>query len=224
MRIFVTGTGTNVGKTIVSSWLCLHLGYDYFKPIQTGASLGLDSDTVKSLSHGHVHQENYIYKAPLSPHLAAKLEGETINFTSMYIPESKNLIIEGTGGLFVPINDKTMMIDLIRVIEVPVIIVARSILGTINHTLLSIEALRSRQIPILGVIMNGEHNLGNQDAIAHFGKTRILGHIPYLQKVTRESLLRILLSDVLMETIQIWNETKQQTSSSLSRRPTDYIT
>jgi dethiobiotin synthetase len=200
MRIFVTGTDTNVGKTIISSWLCLHTGYAYCKPIQTGYVNGTDSDTIKQLTSSQVYQESFLYQAPLSPHLAASLENSEININHINIPNNNNIIIEGAGGIFVPINKHLFMIDLIKQINAPVILVARSTLGTINHTLLSLEALRSKNIPILGVILNKTSNQYFQDnlkAIEWYGKTTVLAHIPKLTAINKSSLLKIAFSTQL---------------------------
>lgn len=194
MQIFVTGTDTDVGKTIISSWLCLHTGYSYFKPIQTGSILGTDSHQVSNLTNANVYKENFVYKRPLSPHLAASLE---INIDRVSLPKTHNLIIEGAGGVLVPINKTTLMVDLIKKLATPTILVARSTLGTINHTLLSLEALRARNIPILGVILNGLPSQDNLEAIEFYGRVRVLASVPKLQQVDREHLMQTPLSNRL---------------------------
>jgi dethiobiotin synthetase len=190
MKIFITGTDTNIGKTVISSWLCLKSGYQYFKPIQTGAIELLDSDFGKKIAKVTTHKESYIYQAPLSPHLAAKLENQEINIKNIKLPKIDNLIIEGAGGVLVPINRKFLMIDLIKQLKVPVIIVSPSRLGTINHTLLTIKALNLRKIEILGVIMNGASELdkGNIASIESYGKVKVLSSFPSLKKITNDSL------------------------------------
>ncbi len=197
MQIFITGTDTDIGKTIISSWLCLHTGFAYFKPIQTGCINGTDSGTVQQLSSSQIyHQGSLLYKAPLSPHLAANLENKEIDIRDIKIPENNNLIIEGAGGVLVPINKHLLMIDLIKKINAPVILVSRSTLGTLNHTLLSLEALRSRNITILGVILNNtsnQHLKYNLKAIEWYGKTTVLAHIPKLTTLNKSSLLKIAL-------------------------------
>jgi dethiobiotin synthetase len=177
MRIFVTGTDTNVGKTIISSWLCLHTGYAYCKPIQTGYVNGTDSDTIKQLTSSQVYQESFLYQAPLSPHLAASLENSEININHINIPNNNNIIIEGAGGIFVPINKHLFMIDLIKQINAPV-----------------------KNIPILGVILNKTSNQYFQDnlkAIEWYGKTTVLAHIPKLTAINKSSLLKIAFSTQL---------------------------
>lgn len=191
MHVFITGTDTNVGKTTISSWICLHTGYDYFKPIQSGAVEGLDSNIVRSISNVKIHQEKYIYQHPFSPHLAASLENEEIDTGNIHLPNVKNLIIEGAGGVLVPLNRNKLIIDLIKQSGATVILVARSTIGTINHTLLSLEALRARNIPILGVIVNGLPNKDNNEAIEFYGKVKILAIVPQLKEVTRASLIQV---------------------------------
>lgn len=195
MQIFITGTDTDVGKTTISGWLCLHSGYDYFKPIQTGVDR--DSSVVQALSGAVIHPEAYLYQTPVSPHLAAALEGEIIDITQITLPPAPNLIIEGAGGLLVPINKEAFMIDLIKQMNVPVLLVARSALGAINHTLLSLEALRSRGIHVLGVIVSGKLNQDNCAAIEFYGKTKVLAQVPFMDKIDKETLLSIPLGDEL---------------------------
>jgi len=199
MRIFITGTDTNIGKTIISSWLCLHTGYGYFKPIQTGASEGTDSQIVAGLSDTQIYQESYLYKDLSSPHLAASLENQEIDIAKINIPKVRNLIIEGAGGLLVPINKDYLMIDLIKDFSTPVIIIARSGLGTINHTLLSLEALKTRNITTLGVIMNGEISQSNADAIEFYGKTKILAYFTFMDHINKNNLKKIPLSQNLQK-------------------------
>ncbi|WP_339045229.1 dethiobiotin synthase [Candidatus Mesenet endosymbiont of Agriotes lineatus] len=199
MQIFITGTDTNVGKTLISSWICLHTGYSYFKPIQTGVDK--DSDVVSKLANTNIYEESYIYKSPLSPHLAASLENGSIDISRINLPKERNLIVEGAGGILVPIDQTTFMVDLIKKLNIPVILVARSTLGTINHTLLSLEALRTRSISILGVILNGPHNQDNLNAVEFYGKVQVLASVPKLQEVSKKSLMQLPLPDCLKSTI-----------------------
>lgn len=197
MQIFVTGTDTDVGKTTISSWLCLHTGYSYFKPIQTGSTLGTDSHQMSNLTNANVYKENFVYKRPLSPHLAASLENDSINIDRISLPKTHNLIVEGAGGVLVPINKTTLMVDLIKKLAIPTILVARFTLSTINHTLLSLEALRARNIPSLGIILNGLPNQDNLEAIEFYGRAQVLASVPKLQQVDREHLMQIPLSNRL---------------------------
>lgn len=217
MRVFVTGTDTNVGKTIISSWLCLHTGYSYFKPIQTGSIKNTDSKVIKNLIYSYIdksyidkiYKEQFVYKAAVSPHLAAALEQKTININKINFIKYNNVIIEGAGGVLVPISKKILMIDLIKKSSASVIIVAKSILGTINHTLLTIEALRARNIMVLGVILNliqDQSHKQDRDhikSIEFYGDTKVLACIPRLKNINTNNLLRIKFTRQLQ---QIFNK------------------
>ncbi len=176
--VFVTGTGTEVGKTVVSAGLVSALGGDYWKPVQTGCLEDSDTDTVArlaALGPGRAHPPAHVYEAPLSPFEAARLEGAAIDLADFALPETdRALVVEGAGGLLVPLNDRHTMADLISRLGLPCVLVALSGLGTINHTLLSLEALKARDIPVLGVVMNGELNPANADAIRSFGGVPVL--------------------------------------------------
>ncbi len=198
MQIFITGTDTSVGKTIVSSWLCLHTGYDYFKPIQTGVSEGRDSLLVSEYSGACIYPEVYSYQAPLSPHLAAAAVHEIIDIERIQLPCSSRLVIEGAGGVLVPLNHEFLMVDLMKQINVPVILVASSRLGTINHTLLSLEALRSRGLDVPGVIVSGELNERVCHSIECYGNTRVLAQLPFVPDMNRSSLRQIPLGEQLL--------------------------
>lgn len=197
MQTFITGTDTDVGKTIVSSWLCLHTGYSYFKPIQTGCILGKDSCKVRELTGANVYKEAFVFKEPLSPHLAALRENRSIDINEIKLPQKPLLIVEGAGGVLAPINKDKFMVDLIKKFATLVILVARSTIGTINHTLLSLEALRARNISVLGVILNGPHDQDNFNAIEFYGKVQVLASIPKLQSISKESLMQIPFSTQL---------------------------
>jgi dethiobiotin synthetase len=186
MQIFVTGTGTGIGKTIFCSWLLYYLyniynkDYYYWKPIQSGIEYENDSNFVSEFCQ-NVYQPLYSFPQSLSPHLAAQLSNQTISLDILLNnrPKNSDLIIEGAGGIFVPLNKNSMMIDFIQKLEIPVLIVASSELGTINHTCLTIEALNNRGIKTLGVIMNGQKNNENKLAIERYGKTVVLQEIDY---------------------------------------------
>lgn len=198
MNIFISGSDTNIGKTLISAWLCAHSNYAYYKPIQTGCSSDSDSETISSLSpKTRVYPESYRFRLPLSPHLAARAENESIELDKIMLPQTKQLLIEGAGGLLVPINQKYLMIDLIGSFNLGVILVVSSRLGTINHSLLSIEALRMRKIPIHGVILSGPVNQDNADSIACYGKVDILAQVPNFSKVDANTLLNFPLSPKL---------------------------
>jgi dethiobiotin synthetase len=194
MQIFIT---TNVGKTVVSSWICLHSGFSYFKPIQAGTEEETDSEFVGRLSSRNIYRESYLLKSALSPHLSAEIDNIKIQPNSIRIPADSHLVIEGAGGLFVPLDDKYFIIDFIVDRSLPVILVARSTLGTINHTLLSLEVMRARNINILGVILNGPKNPGNFHAIENFGHVPVLAEIDHLSDISTEILASMKLPDRL---------------------------
>lgn len=180
--VFVTGTDTGVGKTLVSAWLVGRWRADYWKPIQSGSIEGTDSDTIKRLAPGAViHPPAYIFKAPLSPDQAARRENATIDLGRIRLPVTRDpLVVEGAGGALVPLRDDALMIDLMVRLGLPVLVVARSGLGTINHALLTLEALRKRDLTVQGVVMNGPPEPENRAAIERFGQVRVLAELPHL--------------------------------------------
>jgi dethiobiotin synthetase len=182
--VFITGTDTDVGKTFVSKWLCYHFNLKYFKPIQTGILEIKDKDTIEAFCQTKPHESIFEFMHPLSPDQAALLENKVIDQTLIRLPQTSDLLVEGAGGLFVPVNDKVFMIDLIKELNLPVILVTRSTLGTINHTLLSLEALKQRDIKVLGVIMNGPLNELNKQSIQRFTHVPILHELPLLDDDT----------------------------------------
>lgn len=192
---FVTGTDTDVGKTLVSAWLVAHLNGYYWKPVQAGISPETDSETVRRLTGvppEHILPEAYRLADAIAPHEAARRAGITIEMERLAPPPCPGMLIaEGAGGLLVPLNDESYVIDLITELHLPVILVARSTLGTINHTLLSLEALRRRSAPLAGVVMSGPETPHNRAAIERYGRVQVIAEIPWLETVTRTSLLEI---------------------------------
>jgi len=194
-KIFITGTNTGIGKTVVSAILMAGLKGKYWKPIQSGLEETTDTDWVKEntgLPEKHFLPETYRLKRPLSPHTSAALEGVKIELEEFSLPEindSEHLIIEGAGGLMVPLNDRYFMIDLIKKLDIPVLLVASSALGTINHTLLSLEQMRKYNLDIAGVIMNGSKNIDNRKAIENFGKINVLAEIELMPKINSQILI-----------------------------------
>lgn len=187
--LFVTGTGTEVGKTLVTLGLCLWFKADYWKPVQTGPDK--DSDFIKKFLTGKkIHPCSYDFKNPLSPNQAAQKEGQKIKLDKIKTPKSSFLIIEGAGGVLVPLNDKEMMIDLIQKLGFPVIVVAKSGLGTLNHTLLTLEALKARKIKTLGLILSGSPHKDNKRDIEKWGRAPVLLELPVLKPVNAENLLK----------------------------------
>ncbi|MBX9685507.1 MAG: dethiobiotin synthase [Candidatus Obscuribacterales bacterium] len=198
-RFFIAGTDTNVGKTVVSAVLTHGLDSYYWKPIQSGQADPLsgdeytDSEFLAStgIERSRILKEQYLLKRPLSPHLSASLENKRISMSDLNLPqidESKKLIVEGAGGLLVPLNEKDLLIDLISKFAIPVLLVARSALGTINHSLLSLAALRMREIQILGIVMTGAINEENRKAIEHYGKIKVIAQVPILPDFKAETL------------------------------------
>lgn len=188
-RTFViTGTDTGIGKTVIAAGLAGLLGGAYWKPVQSGLDGETDSQTVARL--GALMPERILPEAwrltrPLSPHRAAELEGVTIDPDRLVLPEVEcPLIVEGAGGLMVPLTRKTLFIDVFARWQAPVVLCARTSLGTINHTLLSIEALRRRDIPLLGVAFIGEAMPDTECTIAGIGQVRVLGRLPLLEPLT----------------------------------------
>jgi len=197
----VTGTDTGVGKTVVSAALLRRfgsLGMRYWKPIQTGTQQDDDTAEVRRLSAcdaDSILNVGVRLPLPVSPHLAAKLDGSLIDIESITAvaeaqPGGEGWIVEGAGGVLVPLNEEDLLIDLIRRLELPTLIVSRSTLGTINHTLLTIEALGHRAIPIAGVVMVGALNTENRLAIERYGRVRVVGELPVLNPLTVETLGR----------------------------------
>ena len=189
---FVTGIGTEIGKTIVSAVLVEKLKADYWKPIQSGELDNSDTHKVKSLVSNEVsvfHPEAYQLTQPYSPHHSAALDGVTISLDLINLPKTNNcLIIEGAGGLMVPLNGKDLMIDLIVKLNAEVVLVSKNYLGSINHTLLSIEALKNRGITIMGLIFNGVENKSSEEIITNLSGLTVLGRVPDFVKIDQASI------------------------------------
>lgn len=196
-RIFVTGTDTGVGKTLMSAILTLGLEAYYWKPIQAGTEPPTDTESVRRwtrLPDDRFLPEAYALEAPMSPHAAAALEEVSIErdrILGVALPNDRPVVIEGAGGLMVPTGADWYMVDLIESLGAPVVLVARSGLGTLNHTLLSLLELRRRSIPVLGVVMNGDPHESNRQTIESYGNTRVLGRIPVLDKIDDTTLLSV---------------------------------
>ncbi|MFS8056760.1 dethiobiotin synthase [Rhizobium sp. BR 317] len=193
-RFVVTGTDTGIGKTVFAAALTGALNARYWKPVQSGLEDETDSEAVARLSGlpaEHILPEAYRLSAPLSPHLSARLDGVEIDPARLEPPACTDpLVIEGAGGLLVPVTKNTVFADVFARWRLPVILCARTSLGTINHTLLSIEALRSRDIPLCGVAFIGAENADTQATIAAVGQVKVLGRLPLLESLTGETLRR----------------------------------
>jgi malonyl-CoA O-methyltransferase len=185
--VFVTGTGTGIGKTIVSACLVHRWNAAYWKPVQTGTDDEPgDTPTISALASAPpVHPPRHVFRAPLSPEDAAAREGARIALTDFDLPaDTRPIVVEGAGGVLVPLNAETLMVDLMVRLALPVVLVASTGLGTINHTLLSLAALRARHLTIAGVVLCGLPNPGNRDAIIRHGKVRVLHTVPMLAPLT----------------------------------------
>jgi dethiobiotin synthetase len=195
LGFFVTGTDTDVGKTVVSAWLLVHLNACYWKPVQAGAEPETDSAAVRrfaEVSADRILPEAYLLPDPIAPHEAARRAGIAIDMAKLVPPPcDRPLVVEGAGGLMVPLTDDACVIDLATELHLPLILVARSTLGTINHTLLSLEAIRRRGIPLAGVVVNGPETPHNRAAIERYGKVEVVAEIPWLDTVSRSTLLAI---------------------------------
>ena len=190
--IFVTGIGTGIGKTMVSAVLVEKLKADYWKPVQSGDLDQSDTIKVKSLvtnKQSVFHPETYRLTQPFSPHKSAAIDGITIRPENLTVPKTNNrLIIEGAGGLMVPLNDKFLVIDLIKQLNAEVVLVSQNYLGSINHTLLSVSVLQQYQIHIKGIIFNGVKDIYSKEYILNYTGLRLLGHIPHYNTVDKKSV------------------------------------
>ena len=193
--LFVTGTDTAVGKTLLSALVVAALNRKYWKPIQTGACDGTDRTTVMKwagVGEDRTYRETYMFHPAVSPHLAAMQKGSVIDLSRIHRPPSPDaLIIEGAGGVLVPVNDQAFMLDLMRQLGAPVVIAARTTLGTINHTLLTVTAVRNAKIEIRGVVMIGKEHPDNKRAVEQYGNVPVIGSIPWLDTIDRRTLVTV---------------------------------
>lgn len=194
--IFVTGIGTEVGKTVVSAILVEALCADYWKPVQAGDLEETDTDRVRKLvtnKLSYLHPEAVRLRTPTSPHAAAKLEGRKIDLDMFELPpavQGRPLVIEGAGGVLVPLNERHCMADLIEKLRCETVVVSRNYLGSINHTLLTIEALQRRGIEMLGLVFNGEGNSDTESVILSKTGVALLGRVRWETTLTPELIQR----------------------------------
>jgi len=194
---FITGTDTGVGKTIFSSILMNKFNFDYWKPVQTGNKTEDDNlfiRNISKISENRFYKPSYSFKKPVSPHLAANYENRTINLNKIKMPRTFNhLIIEGAGGILVPLNRKDLMINLIKKFKLPVVVISKSVLGTINHTLMTVRILRENKIKIFGIVLNKVTNKkdaeNNAKSIEYFGKVKVLAQIPFLKTISFQNIM-----------------------------------
>lgn len=191
-NFFVTGTDTGVGKTFICALLASGLGAGYWKPVQSGSLDGLDSDVVcrvSDMGRNKVIPERYILKRPLSPHLAAAYENTEIDLDEISLPLcSFPLIVEGAGGVLVPLNRRIQIIHLIKKLDLPCIIVASQRLGVINHTLLTLQVLKDADIEVTGVILNNGINHDHKEAIEYYGNVRVLAQVERMEEINPENM------------------------------------
>jgi dethiobiotin synthetase len=210
MSLFVVGTDTGVGKTVVSALVLARYGTTadlsapllaYWKPVATGGRVDRDVDFIRSrlLGRASVLEEEYLFDPPVSPHLAALRAGVRIararilgSWKRIAAVPGRSIVVEGAGGLLVPLARRLSIIDLVREFGVPALLVARTALGTINHTLLSLEALRSRGIEVAGVVLDGPRSPETRDAIELFGRVRVVAEVPPLGRGRRPSMESII--------------------------------
>jgi dethiobiotin synthetase/malonyl-CoA O-methyltransferase len=220
---FISGTDTNVGKTVVSSWLVHHLNADYWKPVQSGIEGGTDTERVcqlANLSSHRIHPEAYLFHTPLSPHLAAALEQVEIDLDQINLPKvDAPIIVEGSGGVMVPLNKNALNLDLIEKMGLPTIIVARNRTGTINHTCLTIAALRQRNLPIAGVILvppfgyvDDNSGFANKQAIEYYGKVKVLHVLEAFDPLAYASIASCYLPQVIYDLLEQQNTPKEKST------------
>ncbi|WP_340589204.1 dethiobiotin synthase [Erythrobacter alti] len=199
----VTGTDTGIGKTIFAAGLTGALSGAYWKPVQSGVEDGTDTRSVAELTAGRdvrIIPEAYCFETPCSPHEAARIDGVTIDFDRLALPEvDRPLVVEGAGGVMVPYTDDTLAADLFAHWGLPAIVVARTTLGTISHTLMTLEALRERDIPVAGVAFVGEEEPVAQSAIDRFGTAPQLGRLPLLDPLDAPALQRAFAANIRMD-------------------------
>ncbi len=185
MKLIITGIGTDVGKTVVSAIFCKAFQLNYWKPVQAGDLQYSDTHKVAELSGANYLHELYRLNKPMSPHTAALEDAIDIHLDDFQLPNEDHLLIEGAGGLMVPINQEGLTyIDVFEKWNLPVVLVSRHYLGSINHTLLSWEALASRNIPMLGIVFVGETHPNNRRIILEKTKLKVLAEIPEVDRVT----------------------------------------
>ena len=206
MRLVVCGTDTDVGKTIVSAWLVQGLKATYWKPVQSGLEGGGDRERVRlllNLPSERLLPEVYAFTQPVSPHWAAELDQQPLDPERLKLPESSgHLVVETAGGVMVPLTRSWLQIDQLKEWNLPIVLVARSGLGTLNHTLLTLEALRLRNLKVLGLILNGPPHADNPDTLEQLGGVPVLAQLPPLQELNAEQLAQAWQLQGLSSTFQ----------------------
>ncbi len=213
-KFIICGTDTDIGKTLISSFFVRGLNSFYWKPIQSGIESQTDSQIVETLaqvSQDKIIKEGYVFSKPVSPHWAAEIDKKTINFDMLRLPKVKgSLVIETAGGLMVPITRNFLQIDQIKRWNLPVILVCKSSLCTLNHTLLSVEALKHRNIEILGLVINGEKHLDNPKTLVELSNIPLITEFPYIKQVDSNNF------DILWKELNIKNKLISLLNSQIS--------
>jgi dethiobiotin synthetase len=194
--LFVTGTDTNIGKTVLCALLVAALDAIYWKPIQTGVSEGTDRESVMrwaEVTEDNTLPECYRFDPPVSPHLAAEAAGVTIDLAGIRRPHTdlgRHLVVEGAGGVLVPVNDSQSILDLICQLAMPAVVACRTAVGTINHTTMTVHELRNAGASVKGVVMIGLENKDNERSIERYAKVPVIGRVPWFGYIHRSGLLR----------------------------------
>ncbi|HXC03910.1 MAG TPA: dethiobiotin synthase [Bacteroidia bacterium] len=193
--IFVTGIGTDVGKTVISAMLVEALRADYFKPVQTGAFFTSDAKKIQKYITNpvsRIHPESYSLGQYMSPHAAAEQEGVRLELSKIVLPETDNptLIVEGAGGIMVPLNEDEFMVDVISKFDAEVVLVIQNYLGSINHSLLSLDALKFRNLKLLGIVFNGAPHQMSEDIIIRYSGSKMLGRVYKEVEINKEVVLK----------------------------------
>lgn len=194
-RFVIAGIGTGIGKTLISSIIVEALEADYWKPIQAGDLEKSDTLTVKELIGNPVsvlHPERYRLTQPMSPHAAAKMDGVEIKLSDFNLPETNNnLIVELAGGIMVPINTTELNLDLLKQWNLPIILVSQNYLGSINHSLLTLDVLKNNNLTLAGIVFNGDRNEASENFILNYSKVKYIAHIPSLQQLNKQEIKKI---------------------------------
>lgn len=190
----VAGIGTEIGKTLISAIFTQGLQADYWKPIQSGNPEEADALFIKKMTqlpHLKIWDSAYVLSQPLSPHTAAEIDGVTIDLEKIQLPQTHNtLIVELAGGILVPINDQQTNLDLIKKLDLPVLLVSKNYLGSINHTLLTYQVLKEHQIPIMGLVFNGPSNPSGEKFIVNYTQLPVILRVQQEEKITQETILK----------------------------------
>ncbi len=191
MKLVVAGTDTGIGKTVFAAGLACALKACYWKPVQAGLEGETDSAFAARMG-AKILPEAYRLNLPLSPHLAAARDGLQIDVDGLAVPDASPLVIETAGGVLTPLSCQRLFADLLQRWKLPVVLCARTTLGTINHSLLSLEALRARGVSVLGMVFIGEANEASEQSICDFGAVMRLGRLPWLDPLTAQNLAKAI--------------------------------